>query len=151
MTKPGFTRPDPLNLGFTGTQVGATVKQLRTLFWLLTEDVLRLPDRFHLGDCIGADEQAAHLAHALGIDCVGHPPSDGGRQAHFERYLVSYEPLPYLARNRELVDVCDALIACSRTMKEELRSGTWATVRYALKKRKPVWLIVPNGVLRRLP
>jgi len=131
-----------LNVGFTGTRHDATVAQIRTLSALLLK--LR-PDRFHLGDCVGADEQAAHLAHALGIDCVGHPPIEEKLRANFNRYITEYPARSYLERNREIVDVCDILIACPGEDRERLRSGTWATVRYARAKKKKLYVINPRG------
>ena len=56
-----------------------------------------------------------------------------------------YAEKRYLERNRDIVDACDILIACPRTLKEELRSGTWATVRYARKVGKPVAILWNNG------
>ena len=141
-------RPSPFNLGFTGTQRGATSAQLQTLIRLLTVGRWSCPDRFHLGYCVGADVQAAHLAYGYGITCVGHPPSNDTRRAYFEHYLTTYEPKPYLERNREIVDACDALIACPRLSTEETRSGTWATIRYAKDRRKTVIIILPNGGLK---
>lgn len=140
-------RPEPLNLGFTGTQRGATRAQLLTLMRVLTFGPWKDPDRFHLGDCVGADDQAVHLAYALGLACVGHPPSNDVKRAFFAHYVVSYGIQLYLVRNREIVDVCDALIACPRLDTEEVRSGTWATIRYARRRRKPVIRILPNGTL----
>lgn len=40
----------------------------------------------------------------------------------------------YMARNDALVDGADLLLAFPRSMQEELRSGTWATVRRAWKR-----------------
>jgi hypothetical protein len=53
--------------------------------------------------------------------------------------------LPPLDRNKMMVDDCEALIATPRLMVEELRSGTWSTIRYARKCRKPVHIVWPDG------
>lgn len=37
------------------------------------------------------------------------------------------------------------MIATPSSKEEELRSGTWSTVRYARKLRRPVTLIYPDG------
>lgn len=47
--------------------------------------------------------------------------------------------------NRDIVAETDELIATPKGFQEERRSGTWATVRYALKARKPVTVIWPDG------
>jgi predicted Rossmann fold nucleotide-binding protein DprA/Smf involved in DNA uptake len=54
------------------------------------------------------------------------------------------EPLPYLERNHAIVNESDFLIAAPDGP-ETLRSGTWATVRYARKVGKRVLVIMPNG------
>ncbi len=56
---------------------------------------------------------------------------------------------PYLARNRDIVNAADVLIAGPGGMEEIMRSGTWATVRYARKKQKPVIIVYPNGEVVR--
>lgn len=133
------------NLGFTGTQHGATRAQMTKVAELLTGELM--PEHaLHVGDCVGADEQAAWLAWALQVLVVGHPPDKGDKRAFFPHYFATFDPLPYLARNRELVETCDALIACPQTAREELRSGTWATVRHARSRRRLAFIIAPASV-----
>lgn len=57
------------------------------------------------------------------------------------------DPLPPLERNHRIVDACDVLIACPKDAQEQLRSGTWATVRYARKQGKRVIVITPDGTV----
>lgn len=66
-------------------------------------------------------------------------------QAWNAPFKVRYEPKEYIKRDKDIVDTSDILIATPRFMYEELRSGTWATVRYAEKKNKPIVIIWPNG------
>ena len=40
------------------------------------------------------------------------------------------------------------LIACPASADEELRSGTWATIRYARRKLKRIYLILPDGTVQ---
>jgi predicted Rossmann fold nucleotide-binding protein DprA/Smf involved in DNA uptake len=58
------------------------------------------------------------------------------------------EPDEYLKRNRAIVDGSEILVA---TPKEEdgeaLRSGTWATVRYARKMGRVIYIVRPSGVI----
>lgn len=102
------------------------------------------PTEFHHGDCIGADAQAHQIATALRVWRVVHPPEDANKRAlcFGDRYMPAK---PYLVRNREIVDVSDLLIAAIKEDAEELRSGTWSTIRYARKTRKPVLIISPSG------
>lgn len=131
-----------MKVGFTGTQIGVTQPQLEVL-----RDMLSLPrtgDQFHHGDCIGADADAAWVASSFGYWVVAHPPTDPIKRA-FSKYNNEILPeYPYLTRNRHIVDACDQLIATPKQMFEELRSGTWATVRYAEGKIKVV-IIYPDG------
>jgi len=58
---------------------------------------------------------------------------------------IRRNPKPYLERNHNIVDESELLIACPKSKEEELRSGTWATVRYARKKGVRIILIYPDG------
>lgn len=58
---------------------------------------------------------------------------------------IEREPGPYLWRNHQIVDATSALIAAPFGFEEELRSGTWATVRYARKLGRPVRFFWPDG------
>jgi hypothetical protein len=127
-------------IGFTGTQRGMTDAQWATLWRLLCARSGEL----HQGDCIGADEQAAHGARAAGFRVIGHPHTVTFRRAFFPADETR-EPLPYLERNHAIVDWCAEIIATPGEAIEQLRSGTWATIRYARKKRRPLHVILPDG------
>lgn len=58
---------------------------------------------------------------------------------------VIKEEKEYIQRNHDIVDDSDMLIAFPSTMNEILRSGTWATIRYAKKRGKMVLIIFPDG------
>ena len=53
--------------------------------------------------------------------------------------------LPPLVRNHKIVGAVHLLIATPKTDKEELRSGTWATIRYAKKVRLSTCIVYPDG------
>jgi cytosine/uracil/thiamine/allantoin permease len=55
------------------------------------------------------------------------------------------EPGPYLWRNHQIVDATAALLACPFEFEEQLRSGTWATVRYARTLGRPIRFFWPDG------
>ncbi len=129
-----------MTCGFTGTQKGMASRQLKAVRQLLYR-----VDRLHLGDCLGADAQAHDEALSWGILTIGHPPSDGGRRAHCY-YDTEREPKPYLERNKDIVtEGIDGLIAAPSGFVEALRSGTWATVRYARKVGRRIWIVLPDG------
>jgi len=48
-------------------------------------------------------------------------------------------------RNHKMVDSAGVLLATPKEDHEVLRSGTWATIRYAYKKNKQVVLVWPDG------
>lgn len=128
-------------IGFTGTQRGMTVKQKRTVTTILTRFVAT---EVHHGDCVGADDQFDGVARALNFDVVVHPPIDPKKRAHVANdgkttYLM---PRSYKNRNRDIVNVCDLLVAAPRRS-ERLWSRTWSTVRYARKKRKSIIIVEP--------
>lgn len=56
---------------------------------------------------------------------------------------IEYPVKPPLKRNYDIVDACDILLAAPRTLTEELRSGTWATIRYARKTGKKYLILAP--------
>ena len=130
-------------IGFTGTQDGMTQQQKDKLKELLSIERLS-HSNFHHGDCIGADEEACLIATELGFNLHCHPPNNPSKRA-FVKSAVYAEEKPYLDRNRDIVDSCYKLYATPKDFKEELRSGTWATIRYARKNNKQVMIIYPDG------
>jgi len=118
-------------VGFTGTREGMSNAQQEKLIERLKQlkeefDIVS----FHHGDCVGSDEEAATIASMLGIVTVAHPP----RAAKFRAYhpsTVVRTPKPFMVRNYDIVLECHHLFVAPRTDEEELRSGTWATYRFA--------------------
>lgn len=120
-----------MRVGFTGTRAGMSAAQraqlVLVLDWLLDSHLCM--GEFHHGDEPHADREAAAAARAVGVGrVVAHPPTT----------LTARD---LLARNRELVAAVDLLIAAPRTDREVLRSGTWATVRYARRRGIPVVML----------
>lgn len=118
--------------GFSGTASGMKSHQcieLKRLFQY--HEVTEL----HHGMCIGADFQANYIAQALGIRTVGHPPINKSKffADHCDHVLSAKD---YLARNHDIVDASE-LLFIGPDCGEYLRSGTWATKRYAEKVQKP--------------
>lgn len=130
-------------VGFTGTQHGMTPPQFETLQRIFNK--VRLTELHH-GDCVGADAEAHVMAKTKGKKVIGHPPIKSDKRAWCECDELR-EPAAYLKRNRAIVDATQVLVGCPSTMKEILRSGTWSTIRYALKRSKPVYVILPDGTL----
>lgn len=131
-------------VGFTGTQHGMTLRQKAVLKDFLTRYFVDSTDQFHHGDCIGADEEAHEIAKEIGYEIHIHPPKYEEKRA-FCKGDKYYAPRDYLVRNRNIVDMTDKLLGASRLMREELRSGTWSTIRYAKKNGKKYTVILPQG------
>jgi hypothetical protein len=123
-----------MKIGFTGTQGGMSQHQKEQF-------VLKMlamgPTEFHHGDCVGADFEAHELVREFLpiVRIVGHIPEYNGKRA-FAKCDELREPLPYLVRNHNIVDAVDFMFAAPKANAEEMRSGTWATVRYARKTGK---------------
>jgi len=134
-----------MKIGFTGTQNGMTVEQ-RDAF----VDVVGVlgPCEFHHGDCVGADADAAIvvLKEFHGCKVVCHPPNVASKRARVGGHVVLVEK-PYLDRNRDIVDACDVLVACPKGDAEEVRSGTWYTIRYARRSGRLLRIVFPSGVV----
>ena len=129
-----------MKIGFTGTQRGMTINQKNEL---INYFKLHRITFFHHGDCIGADAQAHEIARNFNIDIMIHPPKNKFKRSFCKNYYNLYKPKEYIARNHDIVNNTDVLIACPKSVIEELRSGTWSTVRYARKKGKPVIIFNP--------
>ena len=144
-----------IRIGFTGTQKGMTTAQKQTIIKLFQtlcwgERGLCAPGNFesgelHMGDCIGADKEFYTMSLALpNVKRIGHIPDNDSKRA-FCKYDEERTPKPYLARNHDIVDESEFLIATPKEYKEQLRSGTWSTIRYAQKKGIKIVTIYPDG------
>jgi len=132
-----------MKVGFTGTQRGMSEFQ-RISFEAGLRFMFEPDSEFHHGDCIGADEQAQSIAMRLGFIIHIYPPIDPKKRAFCNGPHIMV-PKPYLERNHDIVDATDILIATPGEAIEQLRSGTWATIRYARKKNRKLLIIGPAG------
>lgn len=133
-----------MRTGVTATQRGITLWQKVTIERLLRDDTDAVRELRH-GDCIGGDADIHDIAANIeGYRIVIHPPSISSKRAFKQGHEVK-TPLPYLDRNHAIVDAAQRLIAAPGETIEQLRSGTWATIRYAQRVRKPVTIVYPDG------
>lgn len=132
-------------IGFTGSQHGISVPQWVSLN-KIADGLEREEDEIwlHHGDCIGADQMSHMLSLCRNYSVVIHPPEDDKKRAYCTHARETREPKPYLVRNHDIVDETEMLIA-TPSGPETLRSGTWATIRYARKLGRPVTIIWPDG------
>jgi hypothetical protein len=99
----------------------------------------------HHGDCKGSDAQAHKIAFDLGIKICIHPPSKRTERAYATGASKTMPAKPYIERNHAIVSDTLLLIATPDTAAEKLRSGTWATIRYARLRGRPIIIINPDG------
>ncbi len=129
----------------TGTRFGMKKPQLESF----RRELLRLaPTVFRHGSCSGADDEAAQFADTLTSPrpyIVSHPGPDGEWKAKFSNNDEVLPEKNHFARNRDMVDLSDVVIACPLHMTWDGRGGTEYTYRYALKKGKRVIVILPDG------
>lgn len=151
-----------MKIGVTATQYGLTRKQAASARLVLERlagqaqtlrgaseagrQARRAENELHHGVCVGGDAQLHRIAQTLGFSIIGHPPQDQHKMAlHLDGFTLLHTPAPYLERNEAVVDATEVMLAAPRTFDEQLRSGTWATVRYARRVGKPVWMVYPDG------
>lgn len=140
-------------VGFTGTRKGLNEKQESLIVFFLTTVTKATAEEVLIrhGDCIGADAEFHKLAQKAGLEIELHPSNLKEQRAFCKGAKVVHEPKHPLERNHDIVDSSDILVAAPGEVEERLRSGTWATIRYALRKQKVVILITPDGKLTRKP
>ena len=84
------------------------------------------------------------IAVALGRGVVIHPASLPDQRA-FKSAADIRSPKAPLVRNKVIARETSVLIAAPGERIEQLRSGTWATVRHARRLKRPVVIIFPDG------
>lgn len=139
-----------LEIGFTGTRLGMTIPQHMSVTQIMFNQYRRgIRDGFntqwHHGVCIGSDFQVHDLVLLFEFNIHGHPPEDEKYMASCTGFNELSSPKPYLQRNHDIVDACTTLIATPKENHNVLRSGTWATIRYAKGLGIDVAIIIPSG------
>ena len=141
--------PSPDTAMVSGTRIGMTNEQKR-IFALLLESIRCSLKIFRHGDCIGADMNAHEIVQSLFGDSVRvhiHPPLDNKERAFCEKdSAVVHQPEAYLKRDKTMVNSSDIVFAFPKGANEQKRgSGTWAVIRHARKKGKPLVVVYPDG------
>lgn len=146
-------------IGFTGTQRGMTQFQKDELKSLLQ---LKGCQEFTHGDCIGSDCEANDIALSVGVKIFTIFPPTGttkrGYCFNVDKDLMNddfqwrevngvnvrwWPKDEYLKRNQKIVEHCQLMIATPKEYEHTLRSGTWATIRYAWKMKRDITIIPP--------
>jgi hypothetical protein len=97
------------------------------------------------GDCLGVDAEINEIAHKLHIMTVSHPPIDSKQRAFCDSDVI-LAVRAYKDRNQDIGSMSKRLVGFpSGEERNQLRSGTWQTIRYAKKLYHPVLIIYPDG------
>ncbi len=143
-----------MKFGFTGTRAGMTEKQNKACVSIFENFNGK---EIHHGDCIGSDYEMHQSFIYQPIDIVVHPPIVDKFRAYCGGRLITMasdgtgvhktiefrRPKSYFARNRDIVEETDALIAAPLT--EEEKGGTWYTINYARQLKRHIFIVMPNG------
>jgi hypothetical protein len=146
-----------MKTGFTGTRHELTAAQQRSLESILHPEYGRERWEFHHGACKGADSLAAQIAWGLNYDVFAHPgqSASGGDNEWLCPVALEHssEVLPtntHFARNRDIVDATELLIACpnhGEPITKDSQGGTAYTINYARKRGKRIWIVRPDGTV----
>lgn len=151
-----------MRIGSTGTQKGMTDWQAEeSKKFLLFKNCTELV----FGDCVGSDLQMANIAIDAGVKIFTiYPQNKDSRKRAWcfnpEKDIkrengdwllfpsgirVRWMPAkPPLERNKLIVDNSEYMIATPKEFEHSIRSGTWATIRYAWKNKKDITIIPPK-------
>lgn len=140
----GFLGNHYKKAGFTGT----SKLHMSTSQKVVLRDLLDAYAELHHGDCIKSDADAHDIAVGLGLRIVAHPCTIEHMRAWKKAHVI-LTPKEPLERNKDIVYAVDELFATPMTKYEVLRSGTWATIRYARILHKPVMIIHRDGSVER--
>lgn len=127
-------------LGFTGTRYGMSDRQKAEIRAYLEQHQADISLVVH-GDCIGADAEFDAMCDELKMVRMIRPgfstkdPTDTSTRAYCKVELTC-EPKGNFARNRDIVNGCDRLLATPFDDKQV--GGTWYTIKYAQKLGKDV-------------
>lgn len=134
-------------LSFTGTRKGMTTRQRQAVLWIVRflNDTGEFCEAHH-GMCIGADTEFHWIvrSEAPKTRIIGHPCTiSTARELPLEAVDQSRPVYTPLIRNRRMALECNHLLATPKEASEVLRSGTWATVRYARALDKNTTIVAP--------
>jgi hypothetical protein len=130
-----------MDIGFTGTREGMTKPQLIRV----ATSFSRGPGMAHHGDCVGADDEFAEIAYRMSYEVHGHPPLNESKRAFSPFTHIGHPPKDYHPRNHDIVDATTLTVGAPKDYSPEAQSGTWATIRYAIERKKIVYVYLPDG------
>ncbi len=137
-----------MRIGFTGTRNGMTPEQLQTLRVAIGRVTCGSLEQVALhGDCIGADAQFHEVCKGCGFTIYIYPGDLLNQRAFCTGAAHTFDMHDPLTRNKLIVNNSDVMFAAPKGYREEVRSGTWATIRYTRKSGKHLIIIWPDGTI----
>lgn len=135
---------EQIKIGFTGNRHGLNLVQKEQIELVLNEYDNIIASH---GDCVGSDTEFHELCMKHKemnpnkiIEIHIYPPNNPTLRA-FNRGDLLMEEQPYLTRNLNILKNSNILIACPIDKnKEEMRSGTWSTIRQAKKRNMQIYI-----------
>lgn len=144
-----------MKIGFTGTRGGMTPEQKASVA-VIFADYPKF--ELHHGACVGSDHDAVLMASMnRDNEIVAHPGMGAKATLEENQKLLSQSAVDlstkvvgtktYFARNRDIVDETEILIACPPCEPMPENGGTAYTVNYAKKRGKTVLIVWPTGFI----
>ena len=131
-----------IHAGITGPRTGATHAALLAVAQTLCAYNVKV---LHDGDAVGVDESVYHLARALDIHVILHPPQNPMWRALCGDSKDTLRPEKgYYNRNMDIVDESDFLISVPAKV-GLITGGTGHATDYARETDKPLIIIWPDG------
>ncbi len=135
-----------MRVSFTGTRAGMTPWQSQLFTKWVSERRESIVSFAH-GCCSGSDVDAHRLVREIcgkSVFIAVFPSTAKTRASIPDDANYVAAPKPPLDRDRDIVgNGSDVLLATPKEIREVVRSGTWATVRYARKKKVRVEIFYP--------
>ena len=136
---------EQIKIGFTGNRYGITSEQ--------KDQIISILDKYNNiivshGDCIGSDTDFHNLCinyrnlHTNKKITINIFPPNNPKLRAFNQGDLLMDEKPYLQRNLDIIKNSSILIAVPIDKnKEELRSGTWSTIRNARKRKLTIYIL----------
>lgn len=134
-----------IKIGFTGNRYGLNSEQKNQIISILDKYNNLIISH---GDCVGSDTEFHNLCINYRNEYPNkkitihiYPPNDPKLRA-FNKGDLLMDEKPYLQRNLDIIKNSSILIACPIDKnKEQLRSGTWSTIRKAKKQKLTIYIL----------
>ena len=139
-------------IGVSATRNGLTDKQKEACLSILHHINFKVGiSEIHHGDCVGGDVDFAAIAHTMvnRPQIIAHPGIAMGEKentlrANFPHNDTIHPTQTHFARNRTIVNASDVMFILPYS-ENKTGGGTWYTYDFAVKQKKTIIVIFPNG------